>query len=564
MRIVFPSAHPVLTGSAGILGAMLVAAGLAAWRHQPPAPLPADAPPEAFSAQRAFPLLAELVGDGIPHPNGSRQNDIVRERILKAFRERGYEPEVQEAVVDRRGRPFTVRNVAARLEGSGATTAAGPGGKPGGSGSPRSAVLLMSHYDSVPEGPGASDAGVSVAIILELARLLRAAPQARNPIVFLITDGEEYGLLGARAFVDGHPSAQEIGAVVNLEARGTSGLSLMFETGKGTAWLAARMAGRLHHPGTSSLMASIYRTMPNTTDLSVFLRAGYTGYNFAFIGGRERYHTPDDDLAHVDPRSLQHQGENALAVTQSLAASDLSALAGAGEAVWFDFLGSLLVWWPMPLTLPLGLLASALFVWLLFRLRRRGILSFGRALAGLGLSLLLSGIAFGTSWLFGALARNLGWIVGRNAAVPAAVVSGFWLAALLGILAGVLILSRRVRRPILEELAWGSGALWALLALAAALLFPPGSYLFLAPALIAGAAGLAMTWIPSGIAGAGMRFRWDVLVTLFLAACLWLPMEILICEALGLAPTWLVAARPALVCVLASPLLLPLRRTSSP
>ena len=371
MRISLPSTHPLLAGSVSVLGIMLIAAGLAAWRDRPPAPRPADAPPDAFSAQRAFPLLAELVGDGIPHPNGSKQNDVVRERILKAFRERGYEPEVQEAVVDRRGRPFTVRNVVARLEGSGATTAAGPDRKTARPGSPRSAVLLMSHYDSVPDGPGASDAGVSVAIILELARLLRAAPQPRNNVIFLVTDGEEYGLLGARAFIAGHPSAREVGAIVNLEARGTSGLSLMFETGKGTAWLAARMAGRLRHPATTSLMAAIYRTMPNTTDLSIFLQAGYTGYNFAFIGDGKNYHTPADDLAHVDLRSFQHQGENALALMQSLAASDLLALQDAGEALWFDFLGSFLIWWPLQLTLPLGLLAPALFVWLLIRLRRR-------------------------------------------------------------------------------------------------------------------------------------------------------------------------------------------------
>ena len=550
MRIASPSGHPLLTGLASVLSVLLVAFGLAAWRNLPPAPQALDVPADVFSAHRAFPFLEEMVGDAIPHPNGSSQNDIVRERILKAFREMGYAPEVQEAIVDRRGRPFTVRNIMARLTGTLAATGDAVRPRP-----PRSAVLLMSHYDSVPAGPGASDAGLSVAVILEVARLLRTATPSRNDVIFLITDGEEYGLLGARGFVAEHPWAQDAGVVVNLEARGTSGLSLMFETGERTAWLAGRMAGSLHHPATNSLMAAVYREMPNDTDLTVFLRAGYTGYNFAFIGDRQRYHTPADDLAHVDLRSFQHQGENALALVRTMAESDLSTLPQAGEAVWFDFLGSFLIWWPLPLTLPLGLLALALSVWLLLRLRQRGGLSIGRALIGFVQSLLLAGAAFGASWLFARLARTLGWIVGRNAAAPAAVVSGFWLTALLGAVLAVSFLSRWSRNSRCAGLVWGSGALWTLLALIAVLLFPQGSFLLLVPALFATVAGLVATGIPSNVSALNTTLLRATLLTLFLTACLWLPLEFLFYQALGLAPTWITAARPALVSVLAAPLL---------
>lgn len=551
MRIALPTGRRLRSGLISVLCVLLVAAALAAWRNSPPAPRPVDAPADVFSAQRAFPLLTHLVGDGIPHPNGSPQNEVVRKRILEAFREMGYAPEVHEAIVDRRGSPFTVRNVLARLGGAAATN-----GNAAGSGSPRSSVLLMSHYDSVPDGPGASDAGVSVAIILEVARLLRTSPPPRNNVIFLITDGEEYGLLGARAFAAEHPWIQEVGVAVNLEARGTSGLSLMFETGPRTAWLAGRLAGSLRQPATNSLMAAVYRAMPNNTDLTVFLLAGSTGYNFAFIGGRQRYHTPADDLAHVDLHSFQHQGENALAMVRTLAESDLSALPKAGEAVWFDFLGSFLIWWPLPLTLPLGLLALALSVCLLLRLRRRGELSAGGAVIGLGQSLLLAIIAFGTAWLFAGLARTLGWIVGRNAAAPAAVVSGIWLTALSGTVLGACFIRGWSRKFRPAGLVWGSGALWTLLALVAVLIFPQGSFLLLVPALVATATGLVATWIPASISALNTTLQRAVLVTFFLAACLWLPLEFLFYQALGLSPTWLTALRPALVSVLASPLLI--------
>jgi len=196
-----PPSRRFATSGGMVLAVLLVAAGLAAWRQVPPAPRPAEAPDDVFSARRAYVLLEQLVGDGIPHPNGSPQNDVVRERILGILRGMGCEPEVQEAVVDRRGRPFTVRNVMVRLPGTGAgRNDADPNPASGTlSGRERSAVLLMAHYDSVPEGPGASDDGVSVAVILEVARILRTAPPPRNDVILLITDAEEYGLLGVVA-----------------------------------------------------------------------------------------------------------------------------------------------------------------------------------------------------------------------------------------------------------------------------------------------------------------------------------------------------------------------------
>ena len=82
------------------------------------------------------------------------------------------------------------------------------------------AFLLVAHYDSVPTGPGATDNGAGVATVLETVRALKAGPALRNDVIVLLADGEERGLLGARAFVDGYPWAQEVGAVLNLDTRG--------------------------------------------------------------------------------------------------------------------------------------------------------------------------------------------------------------------------------------------------------------------------------------------------------------------------------------------------------
>ena len=278
------------------------------------------------------------------------------------------------------------------------------------------------------------------------------------------------------------------------------------------------------------------------------------------LGDRRNYHTPSDDLAHVDLRSFQHQGESALALVRKLAESDLSVLPMDGEAVWFEFLGSFLVWWPSPLTLPLGVAAVALSIWLLFRLRPRGEITAGRAAIGFVQSLLLAGAAFGAAWLFAGVARMLGWIVGRNATSPAAVVSGFWLAAVPGTLLGAWFMNRWLRTARFAGLVWGSSALWALLAFLAILLFPPGSFLFLFPAMAASGAALIASWIPTSVSALNTTLRRAVLASLFVTACLWLPLEFLFYQALGLAPTWITAARPALVSVLASPVFVTVNR----
>jgi hypothetical protein len=82
----------------------------------------------------------------------------------------------------RNGGPLTVRdsNVVVRF---------GPPGK---------ALLVMAHYDSVPQSPGACDNAAAVAILIELARVLKAEPPER-PVILAFTAAEEVGLAGAEA-----------------------------------------------------------------------------------------------------------------------------------------------------------------------------------------------------------------------------------------------------------------------------------------------------------------------------------------------------------------------------
>ncbi|MDO5689959.1 MAG: M20/M25/M40 family metallo-hydrolase [Tissierellia bacterium] len=131
------------------------------------------------------------------------------------------------------------------------------------------AVLFVAHTDSVKKGPGAFDDIVSVAAMLEGLRQLQDLTPVRD-MVFLFTDGEEQGLLGAAKYVEDHPDMQaKTRLVINLEARGNRGGLLMFETSDNNLELVRSFASSAHHPISLSLATAVYRSMQNDTDFSI-------------------------------------------------------------------------------------------------------------------------------------------------------------------------------------------------------------------------------------------------------------------------------------------------------
>jgi Peptidase family M28 len=327
---------------------------------RPPAPKLADAGPTEFSAGRAQGILYRLAGDGVPHPTGSPQNEVVRGRVIDEFTKLGYQPSVQQGFAcDEYGGCATVNNVVTRLDGS----------------EPGEAVLVAAHYDSVAAGPGAFDDGAGVATVLECARAFKSLPQPKHSIIFLVDDGEEVGLLGARAFVSQHPWAKEVRVAVNVDSRGTSGPSLMFETGDANEWALRAYASRARRPATSSIFYEAYNRIPVDTDFTVFKAAGYQGVNFANIGSVVHHHTPLDNFANADSSTLQHQGDNALSSLEAFADRDISNPPRT-SAVYFDVFGHWVFSWPAALTLKIAILA-ALFLfleisWLIYKKRLSG------------------------------------------------------------------------------------------------------------------------------------------------------------------------------------------------
>lgn len=530
-------------------------------RFQPPAPRPVGAPATEFSAGRARQVLARLLGQSQPHPLSTAAAAEVRRRIVATLTDLGYEPRVQEGTgCSWKGSCGRVHNVVARRAGR----------EPG-------AVALVAHYDSVAAGPGASDDMVGVAATLEVARILALGPRPRHSIVLLIDEGEEEGLLGAESFMAESPDARDVKAVVNLEARGTSGPSMMFETSGDNAWLVAAWCRGARRPFGTSVAATIYGKLPYDTDLSVFKRYGVPGLNFAFIGGPSRYHTPQDDLAHSDPASLQHHGDNALSAVLGLAAADLAAPPPAGSAAFFDVLGWGVVRWPLAWSCGLALAAAGLLLLLMARAARSGGqgtgLAFARGDLVRGL-LLLPAVAAAT----GAGAAAVEWTLRRPGVLaanwpahPLPLLVATWLAAFLVTTA---IAGRLWRRGVAGGLGdGGSGSRdggrsrhgsalgrwagvwsgWALIALILGWTAPAMAYLFLAPALVAGACGL----LPGMARGRPGAFAAAAIAPGVAAALLWFPVLLPLYLGLGALGLPVVFVLVALLCTTLMPLLPP-------
>ena len=511
-------------------------------RFQPPAPRPAGAPATEFSAGRARQVLARLLGQGQPHPLGSAAAAGVRQRIVAALSELGYAPRVQEGTgCSWKGSCGHVRNVVARRAGR----------EPG-------AVALVAHYDSVAAGPGASDDMVGVAAVIEVARILALGPPLRHSVVLLLDEGEEEGLLGAESFMAESPDARDVKAVVNLEARGTSGPSMMFETSGDNAWLVSAWCRRSRRPFSTSVAATIYDKLPYDTDLSVFKRHRVPGLNFAFIGGPARYHTPQDDLAHADPGSLQHHGDNALAAVLGLAAADLSAAPPPGSAAFFDVLGWGVVRWPLAWTAGMALAAVALLLLLMARAAMRA----GRAGPGQTLDrgelvrglLLLPAVALPAGAAAAAVElalRQPGVLAANWPAHPLPLLFASWLAAFLMAAAVARRLRRRGGSGTALELWAGVWSAWALVALVLGLAAPELAYLFLVPALIAGACGVLpgmRSRRPGALAAAAIAPG-------VAAALLWFPVLLPLYLGLGVIGLPVVFVLVALFCTTLAPLL---------
>ncbi|SHI87031.1 Peptidase family M28 [Mesonia phycicola] len=289
-----------------------------------------------------------------PHSIGTKAHSEVRNYIVQELQKMGLQVQTQKGYNLNKEGVFTApENIITKIKGSNPQ--------------PKSDLMVMTHYDSaVHSSFGASDAGSGVATILETLRaFLEKETKHTNNIIVCFTDAEEIGLNGADLFVKGHPWANEVGLVLNFEARGSGGPSnTILEANSGNQNLINAFAkAKPAYPVATSLMYSVYKKLPNDTDATVLREEkNIPSFFFAFIDDHFDYHTANDTFENLDQNSLAHQASYLTALLPYFSNINLTDLTSEKDNVYFNFLGIGMLSYSNSLIFPLVILAWVIFI----------------------------------------------------------------------------------------------------------------------------------------------------------------------------------------------------------
>ncbi len=425
--------------------------------------------PDSYSAYRAIEYLKQIAHE--PHSGGTVAHKKVRNYIFdfckknqletRVFNHTGMSEYGQTVVV---GNAF---NILAKVPGT----------------NPTKAILVMGHYDSQPNTPAAADAGSAVASMLEIITLLKNRPLA-NDVYFLFTDLEEVGLLGAEAFVNSYDALDEIGLILNFEARGNSGVNFTFETSDDNGWIINEFAKSTKKPLANALAFEVYKLMPNNTDFTMFRKTGISGLNTAYIDGHSYYHSPADTHQNIDLGSLQHQGDLMWGMVTHFGNLDLTATKSE-NAIYFNIFNTI-VQYPQAADWPLILTTIALFILVVGLAIKRQLMSTFDFVKGFISSLMSLILALLLVWLFNylVLILNPHYTSFYNNNFYNA---NFYLISIVGIVLLVTGVLRNVLFKTLNSIAIILGAFLIQVALVIVLknVTPTGAYIIYLPLLVA-------------------------------------------------------------------------------
>ena len=474
-------AFPLLLAAAAALFAW--------WMSLAPRPVPASAPLDVFSAERAIKHIEVVCTE--PQPAGSVNNDLACQYIVDELNRLGVENQL-ELVYARTGERQVCRRraVLARIPGT----------------NPTKAFAVDAHFDSVAWGPGAADDFSGIAAMLETARALTEGPPLMNDVIFVFADQEEFNMGGARLFRN-HPWMDDVGVMLALEARGTSGPALMFETSPDNGFVVREMARSRAGARANSVMYDFYDRMPFNSDFDHY-KDKVAGLNVAYIDNFDHYHIMLDNPENVSLASLQHHGDYTFELARHFGNMPLYDTY-APNVTFFNTLGNHIVVYPMSWNWPLAVVA--LLFW-------AGVMTFGFARGALG----VRGVALGFAGVLVtsvALAVPIGlvsyliFLRFREAALYQNNVYGLGFHLIgIGALFGAIALLRRWARP--QELLAGGLVWWVLGLLLMQIYIPGGANLTLWPLVMGSVYLLVLLVLTKQDMPSDRALRWSVLLAL--------------------------------------------------
>lgn len=188
-------------------------------------------------------------------------------------------------------------------------------------------MMFVAHYDSRYSQPvlkdtvwsyGAADDGYGVGVTLEtVSQALKFRDQWKQGIKVLFTDAEEVGMMGMKAIWENDRQVfDNVGFMINIEARGPWGPALLFEACPGNEKVMELYDDAAKYPYTYSLTTVVYSFMPNFTDFTI-VKDSIPGLNFSTIADVNHYHTDLDNFSNVSAKSIQHYGAQILPITKT-------------------------------------------------------------------------------------------------------------------------------------------------------------------------------------------------------------------------------------------------------
>lgn len=310
-------------------------------------PCPKDSDAEGFSSARVVKDIAVMSKEphSVAHPE---ERALVREYLVKRLHELGADTVRILSYDSLRGPKnkhveytFDAHNIVAEFapEHAQADSVA--------------ELMLVAHYDSryshifgrdTVWSYGAADDGYGVGVILEtVSQLLNERDQWSQGVKILFTDAEEPGMIGMTAMWENdRQEFDNVGLMINVEARGPWGPALLFEACPGNKKVIDLYASTADYPYTYSLTTVVYKFMQNFTDFTI-VKDSIPGLNFSTIADVNRYHTHLDNFSNISEKSIQHYGAQILPLAREYVINqqyaDVDALEADEDAVNFTIPG---------------------------------------------------------------------------------------------------------------------------------------------------------------------------------------------------------------------------------
>ncbi|ALC42477.1 CG9416 [Drosophila busckii] len=219
--------------------------------------------------------------------------------------------------------------------------------------SSEAALLINSHFDTVPASSGAGDSGMMCVLMLEVLRVIsKYETPLTHSLIFLFNGAEENPLQGSHAFITQHPWAKNVRAVVNLDSAGSGGREILFQSGPDHPWLMKYYGAHALHPFASTIGEELFQNgfIPSETDFRIFRDFGHIpGLDMAHTLNGYVYHTKYDRFNIIPRRTYQLTGDNMLNIIKALGnAPELENpdKYAEGHMIYFDVLGWFFIYYP--------------------------------------------------------------------------------------------------------------------------------------------------------------------------------------------------------------------------